>query len=350
MAQFTFSDSTNITDQTPCYIIAEAGVNHNGDIGIAKELIYAAKESEADAVKFQAFIPELLAHTNAPKAGYQKENTGSGSQLSMLQEVALPLKDFEILKNEADTVQIDFICTAFDEQSLINISELEPKCLKWPSGEITNLPLIRKAAKFSIPTIISTGMCNLGEVERAILEFQENGTEELALLHCVSAYPARTGDQNLLAMKKLYDCFNKVVGFSDHTETETAALVAIGLGMKIWEKHITLDKSMTGPDHRASTEPERFSQFIKEIRIAENTLGNGIKVCSDVELDTLKIARKCLAYTRNLRAGAIIKLEDVSGIRATAGIPTNLVDQLIGRKLMYDVNPLDLCSWDQIGV
>lgn len=347
MRQFTLSESTNISETSNCYVIAEAGVNHNGDLGIAKELVHAAKQSGADAVKFQAFIPELLAHSHVPKAGYQLANTGPGSQLSMLEALALPLEKFALLKDEADRIGIDFICTAFDERSLETIYELNPKCLKWPSGEITNIPFIRKAAKLGLPVIVSTGMSNFAEVERAIHEFQSHGANQIAILHCVSAYPAEIKDQNLRAMIKMGDYFEKIVGFSDHTNSQLAALVAIGLGMKIWEKHLTIDKSFNGPDHKASTEPHEFASFIKDIRQAESSLGNGLKQCQASETDTKYIARKSLAYSNSFPSGHIIRPCDLIGIRTSDGIPVELFDLFLGKNLTIDVSALDICTWNQ---
>lgn len=346
MRQFTLSDSTTISEASKCYVIAEAGVNHNGDLGLAKELVYAAQQSGADAVKFQAFVPELLAHRHASKAGYQLANTGAGSQLSMLEALALPLKNFAVLKNEADKMGIDFICTAFDEHSLEEIYELDPKCLKWPSGEITNVPFIRKAGKLGLPVIISTGMSNLAEVERAIREFETHGTSEIAILQCVSAYPAEIKDQNLRAMAKMSDYFDKIVGFSDHTNSQLAALVAIGLGMKIWEKHLTIDKKLAGPDHKASTEPQDFAIFVEDIRKAESSLGNGIKKCQPSETRTKKVARKSIAYTNTLPAGHVINSSDLRGIRTSNGIAIELFDSLLGKTLKVNVSELEICSWD----
>ena len=331
-----------------CYIIAEAGVNHNGSLNLAKELIHAAKASNADAVKFQAFIPELLASSSIRKASYQTRNYGEGSQLEMLKNLALPLNSFSELKNTCDELSIDFICTAFDTESLQAIMELNPICLKWPSGEITNIPLIREAARYQKPVIISTGMSSLGEVERAIQEFESEKCQDIALLQCVSNYPAPQHEQNLRSLNTLRNAFNKRVGFSDHTTDVDSALIALGLGMKIWEKHITLDRQMSGPDHRASVEPDTFADYVSRIRAGEIALGDGSKKKTKSEEDTARIARKRLFYKRGIRAGNRLTESDLLSLRSEIGIAAENYDLVIGKKVRYDTAARYPCLWDEL--
>lgn len=321
----------------PCYIIAEIGVNHNGDIDLAHKLIDVSKASGADAVKFQTFDTDALVRGNTPKADYQKTTTGDGTQNEMLTKLELSLDDFSALKTHCDELKIDFISTAFDDKSLDAVAALEPKCFKWPSGELLNIPLLTRAAQFKKPLLISTGMATLGEVSIAIEAVRSTGLEEIIVLQCVSDYPARTEDQNLRTLPVMSEAFGVPVGFSDHTLGADAAIAARSLGACIIEKHITLDCTMDGPDHKASMEPELFSDMVQRIRIIEVGLGDGIKKPAAAEENTKRVARKSLVYRDRLRAGHVISQNDLVAKRPNDGLSPHLVDDLIGRVLACDV-------------
>jgi len=255
-----------IGEEEPCFIIAEAGVNHNGSIELAKKLIDAAKDAGADAVKFQTFKTENVVVKDAQKAEYQKETTGEGSQYEMIKKLELTEEDFRELADYAKEKDIMFLSSPFDKESVDLLNELDVPAFKVGSGEITNLPLLRYIAKKEKPIILSTGMSTLGEIEEALDVIRSEGVEDIILLHCVSNYPARIEDVNLRALGTLKQAFKLPVGFSDHTLGITAPIAAVALGACVIEKHFTLDRNLPGPDHKASLEPEELKEMAKAIR------------------------------------------------------------------------------------
>ena len=266
-----------IGEEEPCFIIAEAGVNHNGSVELAKKLIDAAKDAGADAVKFQTFKAENVVVKDAQKAEYQKETTGEGSQYEMIKKLELTEEDFRELADYAKEKDIMFLSSPFDKDSIDLLNELDVPAFKVGSGEITNFPLLRYIAKKGKPIILSTGMSTLGEIEEALDVIRSEGVEDIALLHCVSNYPARIEDVNLRAMGTLKQAFKLPVGFSDHTLGITAPIAAVALGACVIEKHFTLDRNLPGPDHKASLEADELKEMVKAIREVEKVLGNGIK-------------------------------------------------------------------------
>lgn len=326
-----------VARDAPCYIIAEIGVNHNGDIDIARELIVKAVEAGADAVKFQTFRSSALVLEDAAKAEYQERNTGGGSQAEMLAALELTFDEFRQLRDDCDRLGIDFLSTAFDSESLKDVVALEPKALKWPSGEIDNVPLLRQAAATGLPVILSTGMADLAEIEAALSVLRAAGSGPVAILQCVSQYPAPMDEQNLATIPAMANRFDCVTGFSDHTDGPWAAVAARALGMAILEKHLTLDRSMAGPDHTASMENAAFTEMVDAIRAVEAALGDGNKRPMPSELSTRAVARKSLVYANDLAAGAVLEENDVTAMRPGGGMSPSKVDDIIGKVLVREV-------------
>lgn len=327
-----------LSERQPCYVIAEIGVNHNGNLDLAFKLVDAAKEAGADAVKFQTFDPDQLVRKDARKAAYQNAATGDGTQLQMLEKLALQIEDFAKLKDYCERLSIDFLSTAFDRKSLDAVVALNPKALKWPSGELSNTPLLRYAAKMGKPLLISTGMADMSEVSDAVELVRMAGQPEIILLQCVSDYPAAIEQQNLRALTAMSDAFDLPVGFSDHTLGADAALAARALGICVLEKHITLDQSMQGPDHAASMEPKAFKDLIIRLRTIEHALGDGEKRPSPAELDTKGVARKSLLYRTDLPKGHVLTENDLIAKRPNDGLAPCHFDDFVGRVLNTDVS------------
>ena len=331
----------------PCFVIAEAGVNHNGDLNLAHRLVDVAVEAGADAVKFQTFQTEHIISRNAPKADYQLENTGvDESQFDMLKALELPEEVFAQLMAHCQERGILFLSTPFDHESVDILARLDVAAFKVGSGEITNLPLLEKIAGHGKPMIISTGMATIGEVESAVRTAQNAGTQELILLHCVSNYPADPADVNLRAMRTMARAFRLPVGYSDHTEGLEVSLGAVALGAAVIEKHVTLDKSLPGPDHRASLEPDELARMISGIRIVEKSLGHGRKEPATSEANTTAVARKSLVAKRDLAAGTVLTEEMIDIKRPGYGLPPSMRLHLVGRSLRIDVTEDTLLSLD----
>lgn len=325
-----------------CIIIAEAGVNHNGSVALAKKMIDVAVEAGVDFVKFQTFKAEKLVSRVAPKALYQDVNMPGkkGSQHEMLKRLELSEADHFELANYAKEHGIKFFCTAFDEDGLDFLEKLDIEIFKVPSGEITNLPYLKRIAQKGKPTILSTGMSTLGEIEAAISVLIENGLdrEKLTVLHCNTEYPTPFIDVNLKAMDTIRHALKVNVGYSDHTMGIEVPIASVSLGASIIEKHFTLDRSMEGPDHIASLEPQELKAMVTAIRNLELALGgDGIKKPSPSELKNREIARKSIHLRRNLTRGHIITIDDIIMKRPGNGISPMDMDFVIGRKLSLDL-------------
>ena len=320
-------------DQT--YIIAEAGVNHDGDIAKAHLLIDKAVESGADAAKFQIYRTDEIVSPNSPLADYQKE-AGERSQYDMVKRLELPNEDFAALHAYAKEKGIDFITTPFDAKSAEFLASLGVEIIKIPSGEITNIPFLQRVAALKIPTIISTGMSTLEEIAEAIAPFKAAGTE-YALLHCVSSYPAPAAQINLHAMKTMKEAFSVPVGYSDHTEGIAVPIAAVALGAQIIEKHFTLNKTDPGPDHAASLEPQEIAEMVQGIRIAEAALGSTEKACQPCESNTRDIARRSVQLVQDAKAGDIITEEMIAIKRPGTGIAPARITEIIGKTLSEDL-------------
>jgi N,N'-diacetyllegionaminate synthase len=322
----------------PCFIIAEAGVNHNGDLQLARQLVAAAAEAGADAVKFQTFNADRLVTSNAPQAAYQQKNTGvTESQFDMLKRLELSDEAHRELRALCAEQGIVFLSTPFDEQSADFLFELGIPAFKIPSGELTNTPFLAHVARKGLPVILSTGMANLTEIRAAVEVVRGQGNENLALLQCVSAYPSAPADTNLRAMQTLRDLFRVPVGYSDHTEGIEIALAAAALGACIIEKHFTTDRSLPGPDHKASLEPDELTAMIAGIRKVESALGDGEKCPAASETETAAVARKSLVAARVLKAGEIFDSSMAVARRPGTGLSPSMLASLQGRRLARDV-------------
>lgn len=320
-------------------IIAEAGVNHNGDMDLAKRLVDAALDAGADMVKFQTFNAERLATQDAAKAGYQKNTTSeTESQFDMLRKLELSTKMHEDLIFYCKKQKIEFFSTAFDIPSLDYLSALGFQRYKIPSGEITNLPYLRHIGAFAKPIILSTGMANMGEIEAALDILEKAGTPRhlITILHCNTEYPTPMNDVNLHAMCNIRDAFGVKVGYSDHTKGIEVPIAAVALGATVIEKHLTLDRTMDGPDHMASIEPDEFKAMVRAIRNIEDAMGDGIKRPSPSEIKNKPIARKSLVASKAIKAGECFSPDNVTVKRPGTGINPMRWDEIIGQMAIKD--------------
>lgn len=314
------------------FVIAEAGVNHNGDIEIAKQLIDAASEAGADAVKFQTFQADSLVCRTAKKAEYQLETTDrTETQYDMLKKLELTPQMHRELIEHCLKKNIMFLSTPFDLESIKLLSELGMQIYKIPSGEITNLPYLREIAKQQKKIILSTGMSSMDEVKAAVNVLKNNGTEELTLLHCNTQYPTPISDVNLLAMVKMREETGLPVGYSDHTQGIEVPIAAAALGAEVIEKHFTLDRKMEGPDHKASLEPQELMQMVVGIRKIESALGSKIKQVSESEMTNVAIVRKSIVAAANIKRGEKYTEKNITTKRPATGISPMLWDEIIGK-------------------
>ena len=331
------------------FIIAEAGVNHNGSIDLALKLIDSAKASGADAVKFQTFRADQLATRSAHKAAYQERTTtATESQFEMLQRLELDVDDHRRLIDYCRKVGIQFLSSPFDAQSADLLAEMDLPLYKIPSGEITNLPFLDHVARKGRPIILSTGMSTLGEIEEAVTVLRTAGNNRLTLLHCVTEYPAPYAEVNLRAMHTLRVAFGLPVGYSDHTPGYEISIAAVALGAEVIEKHFTVDRSLPGPDHAASLEPDELEQMVTAIRHVEVALGDGIKAPARCELPNISVARKSVVASRSLIAGQRLTAEDLDIKRPGNGIAPRLKPMLIGRTLSAGLEKDEVLRWDHL--
>ena len=320
-------------------IIAEAGVNHNGEIELAKKLIEGAAMAGADLVKFQTFSAEKIVTRNAPKAGYQLDfSNTSESQFEMLQKLELGKGVVEKLIQHAEKCGIKLFSTGFDAESVDMLVELGQEILKIPSGEITNLPLLQHIGKKNMRVILSTGMSDLNEVGNAIKILENAGTarEKITILHCTSSYPAPIEDINLMAMHSMRDAFKVTTGYSDHSAGIEVAIAAVALGAKVIEKHFTLDKSLPGPDHKASLDLAELKELVVVIRNIEKALGDGAKRLMPSEYKNLTIVRQVIVAKKELKKGEVFTELNVTTKRAGIGISPMLWNQIIGTNAKRD--------------
>ena len=318
-------------------IIAEAGVNHNGSIALAREMVVKAKEAGADYIKFQTFIPEDLVSKYALKAEYQKCEAKEGqSQLKMLRKLALTKKEFAQLQLYCNEVEIGFISTPFDMRSISFLETLDMDFWKVPSGEITNLPYLEAIGKTRKRVILSTGMCEMREVKDAVEVLETNGTEEIILMHCNTEYPTPFCDVNLRAMLQMKQVFGKPVGYSDHTVGIEVPIAAAALGASVIEKHFTLDKLMNGPDHRASLDPMELKQMVCSIRNIEIGLGDGIKKRTESEKKNYSAARKSIVARQGIKKGEILCENNITIKRPGNGISPMLWYNVLGTYAIRD--------------
>lgn len=316
------------------FIIAEAGVNHNGDINLAKRLIIEAKNAGADAVKFQVFKTENLVTFNASKADYQKKNTDNEeNQYQMLKKLELSFDQFIELYKFCNENKIIFLSSAFDFESIDFLIRLNLPILKIPSGEINNIPYLKKVGMQNKKIILSTGMASLGEIEKAIEILVANGTDyqNITLLHCTTEYPAPYQEINLRVIKTLQNCFQLDIGYSDHTIGIEIPIAAVALGAIVIEKHFSIDKNLLGPDHKASLNPEEFREMVKCIRNVELSLGSFIKKPSISEIKNIKIARKSIVASRHINTGELFTEDNITLKRPGNGLSPVYWDLVIGK-------------------
>lgn len=340
-----------------CFVIAEAGVNHNGSADLALQLVEAAARTGADAVKFQTFTAEGLVTPGTAKAAYQEANTGAGDQYSMLRQLELPCAVYATLRHRATELGIEFMSTPFDEKAADMLIALGMRRLKISSGELTNFPLLEYLTARNMPMILSTGMGTMAEVQEAIavirstrarLGFETDLSDMLTLLHCTSNYPAAAAEVNLRAMHTLQAATKLPVGYSDHTQGTLTAIAAVAAGAVVLEKHFTLDGSLPGPDHRVSLKPAEFTDMVRQIRSIEVMLGSGEKSPCAAELPIRALVRRSVTLKRELKANQAIAPEDVVLLRPGTGIPPVDLVQVIGRRAKTDLPAGTVLQWSDL--
>lgn len=325
------------------YIIAEIGVNHDGDFNRALELVSDAKKAGADAVKFQSFSAEKLVDIHTEKADYQKRNDKHPTQYEMLKGLELKNNEFLAIKKYCDEIGIDFLSSPFDRESVSFLDSLDVKYIKIGSGELTNTLLLKSVNKTKRCVLLSTGMSTMSEIEIA-LEYLSDC--KVVILHCTSAYPTPYEEVNLNVIETLVNTFNRPMGFSDHTIDYFASLGAVAKGVKYIEKHFTYDNDAEGPDHQASLNPVKFAEFVEKIRLMELLLGTNIKNITDSEVNTKKVARKSLILTQFTKKGTIITEDILEAKRPSSGISPIYLDKVIGRKIKNDLMENHILGWD----
>ncbi len=331
------------------YIIAEAGVNHNGNRELAFKMIDAAAESGCDCIKFQTFQTEALVTASAHKAAYQKANTGrEDTQYEMLKPLEFGKKDFEVLKRHCAARGIDFLSTPFDIPSVRLLEELNVSGYKLSSGDITDRLLLETVACTNKPLLLSTGMSTIEEVSEAVGWIEACGNQNITLMHCTSNYPASYDEVNMRAMLTLQNRFPYPTGYSDHTQGIHIAVMAAAMGARVIEKHFTLDKTMPGPDHKASLSVAELKEMVRAVRDVETAMGDGSKRPSRSELDTRRAATKSIVINTPLRKGTRLKREDMEIRRPGTGIAPKYMEQLEGKYLLRNVEQETVLQWEDV--
>ncbi|HNV68083.1 MAG TPA: N-acetylneuraminate synthase family protein [Candidatus Ozemobacteraceae bacterium] len=350
MKPFHFG-SRRIGTGFPCFIIAEAGVNHDGDLEAARRLVRLAREVGADAVKFQTFQTHRLVARGTAMAEYQKQNLAiDADQAAMLKALELGASEFRELFALGREIGIPVFSTPDEEFSARLLAELDPPAFKIGSGEVTNLPFLRLIGGLGKPVILSTGMSTLAETANAVEALEAGGATEIAILHCVSSYPAPVESLNLRVLQTLAQAFPYPIGFSDHSLGFEASLGAVALGATLLEKHFTLDRSLPGPDHSSSLDPQQFSQYVRQIRNLEAALGNGVKQPAAIELATRAVVRKVLVATRDLKSGTTLAEPDLLAKRSDnqAGVQPADLEKVVGMALARDLSEDEALTWDHL--
>ncbi|MEA2518437.1 MAG: hypothetical protein QOF49_517, partial [Chloroflexota bacterium] len=333
----------------PTFVIAEAGVNHDGDVELAHRLVDAAADAGADAVKFQTFDPATLATADAPLAGYQDAGVDETGQRAMLARLALPTDAWAALQRHAAERGILFLSSPFDAAAADLLAALDVPALKVASGELTNHPFLAHLAGLGRPLLVSTGMADIREVADALDAIAAAGDPPVALFHCVSSYPAPAADANLRAIGTLRAAFGRPTGWSDHSLGIELPTAAVALGAELIEKHLTLDRSRRGPDHAASIEPDEFRRMVAAIRSVEGALGDGRKVPTPAELATAAVARRSLFWTRDLGRGAVVQPADLVALRPGTGVAPSQLGRLIGRPTRRAIRSGEPVTADDLG-
>jgi pseudaminic acid synthase len=340
-----------VGDDHPCYVIAEAGANHNRDLGTAFRLIEAAAAARADAVKFQTYTAEGLYSRRTPDMKYLKDKGLVGDQESvweLIKRVEIPWEWHADLARHAREVGIAFFSTPFEDAAIDILEEVGVPAYKIASYEVTHLPLIERVARTGKPLLISTGMASLGDIERALDTASAAGATDLLVMHCAVNYPPRFADINLRAITTLRSAFQIPIGWSDHTMGHTADVVAVTLGACAVEKHFTLSRDQAGPDHPFALEPQELAEMVTAIREAEESLGSSVKRVTTAEADLFRLGRRSLVAARDIPAGDELTREDLAIKRPGFGIPVESLDQVVGRHLAHDVAGDQVLQWDDL--
>lgn len=333
----------------PCYIIAEAGVNHNGDLRLAKKMVKAAAKAGADAVKFQTFSADSIATKTAEKAAYQKRTSDAAeTQYDMLRRLELSRDAFVVLLDYAKECDIEFLSSPFDRKSADLLESLGVRAFKIPSGELTNIPLLEQIGGYKKPVILSTGMANMDEIREGIDAIRRGGAAQIVLLHCVTSYPAPLESSNLLMIQTLEKEFGLPVGFSDHTEGVIASTLARAIGASVIEKHFTLDRDLPGPDHKASLEPAGLTELIRQVRLVESALGDGVKHIGKTEVAIRKIARKSLVAATVIPKGTQVTRDMIDIKRPGTGIETKHLALVVGKRAEKTIKKDTVLKWDML--
>ena len=334
----------NFNDST--FIIAEIGVNHNGSVELAKKMIKSAGDCGVDAVKFQTFVSEDLVSENAKTAEYQEKNTNENSQLEMLKKLELSYEDFFELKKYAENCGVMFLSSPFDFKSVDLLEKLDVSLYKLGSGELTNFELIDYVLKTNKPLILSTGMATLDEIKETY-DFIKNN-DRLVILHCITGYPTSFEEANLNFIKTLQKELDVPIGFSDHSPGIELPIAAVALGACVVEKHFTLDKTLEGPDHKASLNPEEFKAMVNAIRNVEVAMGDGIRKFSENEKDIKKVARKSIILNKDIKKGTVLEKEMLSIKRPGTGIGPKYLNEVIGKVANKDLNSSAILQWEDL--
>ena len=331
----------------PCFVIAEGGVNHNGRLDLALRLVDIAADAGADAIKFQVFNPDLLVTANARRAPYQMR-AGATSQIDMLRALVLSSSALERIARRARSRGLEFLVTPFDEPSLQTVVDLGVRAIKLGSGEVTNVPLLRAASRTGLPVLLSTGLSTFAEVDKAVKTCTVAGCRALALFHCVSAYPSPLAEMNVRAVARMKERYRVPVGLSDHSAGFAASAAAVALGACSVEKHLTSNKRLAGPDHKASLDAREFGDLVAAIRDVEASLGDGEKRCMPAERPNLRhVRRSCVAATAIPR-GTHIRPHHLVMKRPATGIPSSDVDLVVGRRTRRNIRPDEILTWGHL--
>lgn len=333
-----FIDGKKVGPGQRCFIIAEAGVNHNGELARARELVRQAKACGADCVKFQTFKAQRIVTASAPKAAYQLKVTDPAeSQLAMLQKLELSESDHRVLIEECRRENIVFLSTPYSIEDAHLLHDLGVPAFKIASGQLVELPFLAAIASLRKPVILSTGMANVDEIKEAVATLRTHGNHQIVVLQCTTNYPSRVEDANLRAMAEISSLTGAIVGYSDHTEGIATCLASVALGAAVVEKHFTLDRDLPGPDHRCSSQPAELGALVRGVRDIEAALGDGVKRPTAAELANLTGMRRSVVASRNIRAGERVQAADFAFKRPATGLPPKRLHELIGRSARSDI-------------
>jgi N-acetylneuraminate synthase/N,N'-diacetyllegionaminate synthase len=333
----------------PVYVIAEAGVNHNGDLKTAKRLIDEARACGADCVKFQTFRAENVVTRKAPKAKYQLDTTDRAeSQLDMLRKLQLKPGDYEALKAHAENANITFLSTPYNFEDIDLLESVGIPAYKVASGQVVELPFLRKISMTGKPVLLSTGMATLAEIDEALRTILKEGNEQVVLLQCTTNYPSRMQDANLRVMETFRVAFGVMAGYSDHTVGDETAIAAVALGALVVEKHFTLDKNMAGPDHSSSATPGELKSLVEKIRSVETALGSARKEPTEIERENATGMRRSIVACRDIRRGETITEDNITFKRPASGLSPSLYDAVIGKRAAIDISADELLQMDMI--